>query len=106
MITYEVTASVDAALAVAYEKYMQGQHIPEVFATGCFAAASFSRAEGNRYRIRYEAPDQASLERYYSEHADRLRGDFQEHFPRGIEVSRETWSVLKSWGGTGEGHGD
>lgn len=103
MITYEVTAVVEDRLVAAYEQYMQSQHISDVFGTGCFVAASFSRAEGNRFRIRYEALDQASLDRYFSDHAALLRGDFHDHFPEGIEVSRETWTVLKKWGADGAG---
>ena len=50
-----------------------------------------------RYRIRYEAPDRAALERYLAEHAARLRGDFAAHFPAGVELSREVWDALQLW---------
>jgi hypothetical protein len=73
------------------------RHIPELLATGCFVGASFARAAANRYRIRYDAVDQASVDRYVAEHAARLRKDFVDHFPQGVEVSRENWQTLGTW---------
>jgi len=29
--------------------------------------------------------------------AERLRADFLNHFPSGIELSREVWEVLQIW---------
>ena len=97
MITYEVTASVDPDLVPAYEEYMRTRHIPDLLATGCFIGASFSRAEGSRYRMRYEAPDQAALDRYVADHAPRLREHVHLVFPSGIRLERETWTVLEQW---------
>ena len=97
MIIYEITAIVRADLIEKYEKYMRERHIPDLLETGCFRAASFSCGEGNRYRIRYEAPDQNALDEYLKNDAARLRADFLEHFPEGVKVSREVWEVLESW---------
>jgi hypothetical protein len=97
MVTYEVTADVDAALAERYEAFMRGTHIPDVFATGCFRAVSFERAASGRYRIRYQAASPADLERYLAEHTARLRADFVTHFPAGAALSRETWTELQRW---------
>ena len=99
MITYEVTATVDASLIDAYERYMRDHHLPDVLATGCFEAASFSRSEAGRYRIRYEVRDRATLDRYVAEHAPRLRADVEKHFPSGVTLGREVWDVLESWTG-------
>jgi hypothetical protein len=96
VVTYEVTAVVRADLIDGYEAYMR-RHIPELLATGCFERASFARSTVNRYRIRYDARDQQSLDRYLAEHAQRLRADFVEHFPEGVDVSRENWQVLEAW---------
>jgi hypothetical protein len=97
-IIYEITAVVRADLVKKYEEYMRGRHIPDLLETGYFHAASLSRSDENRYRIRYEAPDQNALDRYLKSDAARLRADFLEHFPEGVEVSREVWEVLESWG--------
>ena len=96
MVTYEVTALVRPDLAAAYEPYMR-RHIAELLATGRFVRATFARATGHRYRIRYEAGDQQSVDRYIAEDAPRLRADFAEHFPNGIEVSREIWETIGEW---------
>lgn len=97
MVTYEITAVVDGRLADEYERYMKDRHIPDLLATGHFASAAFSRS-GDRYRIRYEAHDQAALDKYLAEHAKRLRRDLQQHFPTGVEFSREIWEVLGRFG--------
>lgn len=97
MITYEITAVVQPGLDDDYECYMRERHIPDLLRTGCFVAASISRAQEGRYRIRYEAPDRATLDRYLREHASHLRAHFMETFPAGVEVTREEWDVLESW---------
>jgi hypothetical protein len=96
LVTYEVTAVVRPDLVNAYEAYMR-RHIPELLATGWFTAASLSRSEGHRYRIRYDARDPHALERYLAGDAPRLRADFAEHFPNGVDIGREIWQVLESW---------
>jgi hypothetical protein len=97
MVTYEITAQVRGDLLERYETYMRERHIRDVLATGFFSAASFSRAGIGRYRIRYEAPDKESLDAYLREFAGPLRQHFTEHFPEGIELSRENWTVLQQW---------
>ena len=99
MITYEVTATIDEALREEYEPYMREHHIPDVLATGWFVGASFGRAASGQYRIRYEARDAESLERYLARDAARLRADVQRRFPVGVELTRENWEVLQVWSG-------
>jgi hypothetical protein len=96
VITYEVTAVVRADLVDAYEKYMR-PHIVAVLATGSFVSASFDRSEGNKYRARYHARDQQSLDTYLAEHTARLRADFAKHFPSGVELSRAVWETTGTW---------
>lgn len=90
MVTYEITATVEAALTDAYEHYMRA-HIGDVLATGCFLDATFERAAPGRYRIRYRAADRATLDRYLEQHAPALRADFARHFPTGVTIAREVW---------------
>ncbi|MEX2584599.1 MAG: DUF4286 family protein [Gemmatimonadota bacterium] len=97
MVTYEVTAVVDESLVDEYEEYMRSVHVPDLLATGCFVGASFSRAGGNRYRMRYEAPNRETLDRYLAEHAGALREHVQEQFPSGVLLSREEWTVVEVW---------
>lgn len=97
MVTYEVTATVDLDLADRYERYMQDHHISDLLATGCFVHATFSRSGPGRYRIRYEAPDEVTLDAYLERHAAELRAHVDREFPRGVALSREVWTVLRSW---------
>lgn len=97
MIIYEIAATVRADLIEKYEEYMRARHIPDLLATGFFAGAKMARAGENRYRIQYEARDEKALDDYLETQAPRLREDFIEHFPEGVEVVRENWEVLQSW---------
>jgi len=93
MLIYEITVTVAADLAPEYEKYMIERHIPDLLATGHFAAAFFAR-NGGLYRIGYHAESQQHLDAYFLEDAERLRDDFAIHFPTGVTVSRQTLEVL------------
>ena len=84
-------------MVAAYEAYMQDRHIGDVLATGFFATATFSKSSEGRYRIRYEAFDQQALDQYLATRAADLRKHFNDHFPDGVELSRENWTVLKEW---------
>ena len=93
MLIYEVTTTVDAGIAGKYEQYMTGQHIPELLATGHFAAAFFAK-DGSMYRTGYHADSREQLDAYLANDADRMRADFAEHFPEGIEVSRQVLDIV------------
>lgn len=96
-VIYEITAVVKAEFVEAYEIYMRERHIPDVLATKYFHAAYFTRTLENRYRIQYHARNEEILRDYLNKEAERLRADFNAHFPEGIELSREVWAVLHSW---------
>lgn len=99
MIIYEVTATVEASLAQAYERYMRQEHIPDVLASGCFQGAEFASATPGRYRMRYEASTDEDLERYLATHAALLREDAASRFPEGVVLSREVWTAVQRWDG-------
>jgi hypothetical protein len=96
-VIYEITVEVESELREKYEDYMRRQHIPDLLATGYFRAADFSRSSPRRYRVRYEAFDQNALDKYLEAEAARLRADFIKHFPAGVQVSREIWTVVQFW---------
>ncbi len=81
MIIYNVTTKVAADIAAQWLGWMQQQHIPEVMATGCFAACKIARlldvddSEGPTYAVQYEAACKADYERYIRQFADALRSD-------------------------------
>jgi hypothetical protein len=94
-VIYEITASVEPALTASYEEYMIETHIPDLLATGHFVRAEMARSEGTgEYRISYESPSLESLQEYLDRDAARLRADMHRHFPSGVEISRENWTVL------------
>jgi hypothetical protein len=97
LIIYEIMAAVRSDLRAAYEQYMIDEHIPDLLRTGHFTRAAIMRNEtGGTYRICYESPSREFLDQYLSDHAQRLRAEMIEHFPSGVEVSREIWSVLST----------
>ena len=96
MIYYEVTLECSESTAPALEQWMRNTHIPHMLGTGCFVAMHFDRAE-SRFRTVYQAATREQLDRYLTEHATRLREDFQAKFPVGVAVSRETWEQVQSW---------
>jgi hypothetical protein len=97
MVTYEITTTIPAAEAEAYERYMRDRHIPDLLATGHFVAASLSRSSPGRYRVRYEASSREALDRYLTEDAPALRAHALAHLPEKAEITREIWSVLQSF---------
>ena len=94
-MVYEVTAVVEPDLAADYERFMRDLHIPDLMKTGLFEGAEIEQASTGKYRVRYVAPTREALEGYFAEHAPRLRADFHEKFPSGVEVTREEWTVLE-----------
>ena len=93
MLIYEITATVDADIADEYEKYMTGRHIPDLLATGHFAAAFFAKND-NTYRIGYHADSREQLDSYLANDAERLRADFAEHFPYGVDLTRQNLEII------------
>ena len=96
MITYEVTARIDSAeIAQRYVAYMQGKHLRDVLASGCFTEAVLEQGNADLFRTRYIARSQEDVDRYLREHTAALRKDFAMHFPTGVQLSREVWRELR-----------
>lgn len=97
MLLYEVTATVPPEHVEAYERHMRERHVADVLATGAFERAVFTHIAPGRYRVCYEAASRIALDRYLKEHAPRLRADFASHFPKGIELAREIWTLVRTF---------
>ena len=97
MVLYEVILTAESHLVRKVEAHMIREHIPQIFATGCFQRIRFDHSSPLRFRTSYEARDEAELQRYLRDHAPRLRGEFQALFPSGVTLTRETWTPLQSW---------
>jgi hypothetical protein len=98
MLYYEVTLQVEPTLARQVEQHMRQEHIPAIFATGCFYQIRFCKASPARFRTSYEAKSQENLDRYLRDHAPGMRADFQRRFPQGTTATRETWVEQERWG--------
>jgi hypothetical protein len=97
MVSYEVTLQAQPQIAAAVEQFMIESHIPQIFRTGCFRKIRFSRASAGRFRTAYQASTQADVDRYVQDHAPRLRAEFLERFPEGVNLTRETWVQREVW---------
>jgi len=95
---YEVTATVDDARTAEFERYMSDEHIPEVLATGCFAAAFFAK-EGNQYTTAYHVNTPEDLQRYFDKHTAKLRDDFVQRFGDSVQASRRVLDIVKLFPG-------
>ena len=99
-LVYEVMVTLaDGTDVEVFADWMRDTHIPALLATRCFSAAEFERdaAVHLRFRTRFFAIDRAAYDRYLSEHAPKIRADFQRHFGEGSTVRRETWEVIEIW---------
>ena len=96
MVTYEVSASVDATVADTYEQYMKSTHLGDVLASGSFVSATLERGGAGKYRTLYRAKNRHDVDRYLRDHAEALRKDFAEHFPTGVQLTRDIWEELVS----------
>jgi hypothetical protein len=101
MLIYEVTAVVDEPIRADFERFMAERHIPDVLATGKFAAAFFAGSDG-LYRIGYHCDSRELLDAYYAENAAALRADVAERFPTGIELSRKELDIVELFPGKEE----
>ncbi len=81
MYIYNVTTNIDSAVHDKWLKWMKETHIPDVLATGKFLSAKMCRVlveedmGGFTYSVQFTTPDKATLEKYYTEDAPRLRED-------------------------------
>jgi len=81
MIIYNVTINVEEAITTEWLEWMKEKHIPDMLDTGKFTEALMTKVlveeemGGNTFSVQYRCPDKATLETYYAEDAETLRGD-------------------------------
>ena len=79
MYIYNVTINIDESIHNAWLVWMQNEHIPAMLETGKFSNALMTRVhvdeqiEGITYSVQYRTDSKATLEKYYSEDAAKLR---------------------------------
>jgi hypothetical protein len=97
MIIYEITAKVRLDLIDEFEQFMRETHIPDLLATGYFESAEIARVTDGVYRMRYLIKDRETLEQYFETDVTKLRDDFNQKFPLGVDVTRQILEVIQTW---------
>jgi len=79
MYIYNVTTNIDEAAHDQWLQWMNETHLPEILATGKFQNAKMCKVlideemGGYTYSVQFTVVDRETLQRYYTEDADRLR---------------------------------
>ncbi len=102
MLLYNVTVTIDPAIADEWLEWMQQKHIPEVMATGCFTENRICRMlvpvpeadAGISFAFQYHCPDQDTLNRYFSEFAPALQKDHAERYNGRFAAFRSVLEIL------------
>ena len=80
MYIYNVTINIDTSIHDTWLNWMNTEHIPAMLATGKFTSALMTRVlveeemGGLTYSVQYKTDSKETLEKYYSEDAETLRG--------------------------------
>ncbi len=85
MYIYNVTTNIEESVHDRWLVWMKETHIPDVLATGKFLNAKMCRVlveeeAGITYSVQFTTIDKETLEKYYTEDADRLRQDASKLF--------------------------
>ena len=80
MYIYSVSITIDESIHDSWLQWMKTEHIPAMLATGKFSKALMTKVhveeemEGVTYSVQYRTDSKATLEKYYQEDAETLRG--------------------------------
>ena len=80
MYIYNVTINIDESIHDPWLHWMKTEHIPAMLETGKFSKALMTKVhveeeiEGVTYSVQYRTDSKATLEKYYQEDAETLRG--------------------------------
>lgn len=96
-IRYELVNEVAPEQVERLCSFMVERHLPDAWATGCFTEITFEQESPTRFRGVFTAEDRADLERYFAEHAPRLRDDAAEHMAGMPPPQRFEWEVVARW---------
>jgi hypothetical protein len=100
MLIYNVTINIDKSVHNEWLLWMRDKHLPDMLATGKFTHAKMVKVlveedmGGVTYSIQYTTKDRQTLELYYKEDAERLRGDAQKLFPNKFVAFRTELEVI------------
>jgi quinol monooxygenase YgiN len=92
IVIYEVNLIVDQGIAGEFADWLEG-HVREMVALPGFVDAELAREErvagqSAAFSVRYRLESRSALERYFAEHAERMRGDGLRRFGQQFSASR------------------
>ncbi|SNY95399.1 DUF4286 family protein [Flagellimonas pacifica] len=100
MLIYNVTINVDESVHDQWLLWMKDKHVPDMLATGKFSHAKMAKVlveedmGGATYSVQYTTKDRETLELYYIEDAERLRGDALKLFANKFVAFRTELEII------------
>jgi quinol monooxygenase YgiN len=91
-VIYEVNLDVERDIEDEFARWL-GKHVAEMIALPGFVDAELTREEREAdqqaaFSVRYRLESRTALERYFAEHAERMRNDGLQRFGRQFSASR------------------
>ncbi len=102
MYIYSVTINIEEQIRDQWLDWMKKKHIPDMLATGKFSKALMSRViveeemGGITYSIQYTTDSKVTLEKYYTEDAEKLRAETA-HFADNLVAFRTELEVISEF---------
>jgi len=100
MYIYNVTINIEESEVEKWLHWMQQVHIPEMLATGKFSEAKMSQVMveeemgGLTYSVQYTTDSKETLENYYKENSNQLRGETDKLFQGKFVAFRTELNVI------------
>ncbi|PWL39528.1 DUF4286 domain-containing protein [Flagellimonas aquimarina] len=100
MLIYNVTINIDESVHDQWLIWMRDKHVPDMLATGKFSHAKMAKVlieedmGGITYSVQYTTKDRQTLELYYKEDAERLRGDAMKLFSNKFVAFRTELEII------------
>jgi hypothetical protein len=101
-LIYNVTVNIDDSVHDEWLTWIK-EHIPQVLATGKFIDAKLTKVlveedmGGTTYSVQYKAHSREALDAYYTEDAERLRGDGLKRFADKMLAFRTELEVIDEY---------
>ncbi|MFS4466646.1 DUF4286 family protein [Maribacter sp. 2210JD10-5] len=100
MYIYNVTTNIDESVENEWLQWMKEIHIPDMLATKKFTNAKICRVlveeemGGVTYSVQFTTVNKETLERYYTEDAERLRTDALQRFTNKFVAFRTELEII------------
>jgi uncharacterized protein YqfB (UPF0267 family) len=99
MYIYNVTVSVEKALAEDWLNWMKTIHVPDVLSTGHFVENKICRVlnvddEGATFSVQYTFETMEEMEEYQKNHAPRLQADHSKRYEGKYAAFRTVLEIL------------